>query len=66
MRQRIVWATLMIATLAFTGCAAGMRVGGEQRGIGAGAAIGPSPAPFPTSSAAPVIVETPPPASAMR
>jgi hypothetical protein len=41
--------------LSFAGCATGVRVGGPNREVAAGAAVGPVVAP------APVYVETPPP-----
>jgi hypothetical protein len=46
MRACILTLALTVATLLQAGCAAGMRVGGENRGVGVGASVGPAPAPI--------------------
>ena len=42
MRAWILTFALASVTLIQAGCAAGIRAGGEHRGVGAGAAIGPA------------------------
>ena len=43
MLTRVLTLVLAAVVLMQAGCAAGVRAGGERRGVGAGAAIGPTP-----------------------
>ena len=52
MRNRILTLTLAVLASIGSGCTAGFRAGGERRSVGAGAAIGPAPAPVMTNAEA--------------
>jgi len=51
--RNILTLAIAVFLVVQTGCAAGARVGGPERGVGVGAAVGTTPPPPPPSTAVP-------------